>query len=222
MLYKQVLKNNLFYLYMKKIFTVFGILILSVFLFFGVSSCNNGGNGSTNAPANSQSTSEATPQIRDTQTPNIAYINVDSVIQNYDMFHDLKGEYEKKATKLSADFDAKWKVWQKDVNDFEEKCSKELITRSQMEEQSKRLQARNVELQEKILPQMKAELEEEEVVMLRQIHDALLKYVRKYNEDKKYSLILNGATVLIGFSTMDITAEILQGLNEEYIANKGK
>jgi Skp family chaperone for outer membrane proteins len=67
-----------------------------------------------------------------------------------------------------------------------------------------------------------SELSEEEGVMSRKVIDAIQVYVEKYNVDKKYALILNAATIIVGTPSMDITSEILNGLNQEYIANKVK
>jgi Skp family chaperone for outer membrane proteins len=46
--------------------------------------------------------------------------------------------------------------------------------------------------------------------------------VEKYNVEKKYTLILNAAAIIVGAPSMDITTEIITGLNQEYIANKDK
>ena len=48
----------------------------------------------------------------------------------------------------------------------------------------------------------------------------LKNYLKEYNKDQKYSLILNNAVVLYGNEGMDITAEITANLNERYKKNK--
>ncbi|MDR2467305.1 MAG: OmpH family outer membrane protein [Prevotellaceae bacterium] len=204
---------------MKKIGAGF---ILAAFVM--VAACNSGANTTANnTPAsdnnNNNNTSAASPQEK-TRITDIAYIRVDSVIQNYDMYHDLRAELEKKAKKLDAEFDAKVKAWQKDMTAFNEKAEKMLLTHSQQEEQGRQLQMRQKELMEVTAPKLREELMEEEAVMNRSINDAIQKYVDRYNADKNYSLILNGAVVLSGNRSMDITAEILKGLNQEYIATK--
>ena len=69
---------------------------------------------------------------------------------------------------------------------------------------------------------------EEQSVMMNQILDAIKTYVDEYNLDKQYSMILatQGAVlpapVVVGDDMLDITDEILQGLNDEYVKSKDK
>ena len=68
--------------------------------------------------------------------------------------------------------------------------------------------------------QKNQEIQEEQQVMLNQIADAINQFILKYNEEKKYSMILTG--VFLGDPALDITNDIIEGLNEEYIKNKKK
>ena len=56
--------------------------------------------------------------------------------------------------------------------------------------------------------------------------DAITTYVTKYNQDRQYALILTTTaattTVINGDNALDITQEILDGLNAEYIKNRNK
>jgi outer membrane protein len=65
------------------------------------------------------------------------------------------------------------------------------------------------------------ELAEEEAVMMRRVMDAIQTYITKYNQDKGYALILS-VPVLAGDPSLNITQDILAGLNEEYIKSKNK
>ena len=66
---------------------------------------------------------------------------------------------------------------------------------------------------------------EEQTVMMNQLADAIKTFLDKYNEDKKYAMILTnqgGAPVITGDPALDITDDVLVKLNEEYIKNKNK
>ena len=55
--------------------------------------------------------------------------------------------------------------------------------------------------------------------------DAMQAIVDKYNETMGYAMILTnqgGAPVITGDATLDITDEVIAGLNEEYVATKAK
>ncbi|MDR2563346.1 MAG: OmpH family outer membrane protein [Prevotellaceae bacterium] len=210
---------------MKKLVVILNFTKILALTCIVAGSLSCGGNSGSN---NSNEQSQTSDSLNKTQNgvannpeaiSNIAIIQVDSVVQNYDMYHDMKAEFEKKANKMQAEFSTKANAFQRDYADFQEKVEKGLMTRSQAEETDLKLRRRREDL-EATGNKMQQELAEEEGVMLRKINDALMKYINKYNETKRYSLILNNAMVLYGVPSMDVTQEILKGINEEYIANK--
>jgi outer membrane protein len=204
---------------MKKIITILCLpKFLTITLLF--IACGNA-NPTENKDGNTSQNSTEKQQTVETKITDIAYISVDSIFQRYDYYHDLKREFEQKAKKKEADFQSKVSALQAEARLFREKYDKMLLTQSETEQQSQRLQQRENELNLESQKIMK-ELSEEEAVMGRKIIDAIYRYVEKYNVDKKYALILNAATVIVGNPAMDISAEILTGLNQEYIANKAK
>ena len=59
--------------------------------------------------------------------------------------------------------------------------------------------------------------------MMNQLGDAIQTFLQKYNEEKQYSMILTnqgGAPVITADPALDITEDVLAGLNAEYIRNK--
>ncbi|MDR2382316.1 MAG: OmpH family outer membrane protein [Prevotellaceae bacterium] len=161
-------------------------------------------------------------QAVETKITDIAYIKLDSVIQKYDYYHDLRREFEQKAKKKEDEFRSKANALQTDAKTFQERYQKMLMTTSEAEEQRQRLEQRDNDLRNVEYPKMMSELGEEEAVMSRKVLDAIQVYVEKYNDEKKYALILNAATIIVGTPSMDITTDIITGLNQEYIANKAK
>ncbi len=155
----------------------------------------------------------------------IVYIQMDSLINKYDMFNDLKSELEAKVQIIKDDLSKKARAFERDYKDFEQKVQNGLITRAQAEAQQQQLAQRNQELQN-YSQQKQMEMSEEEQVMFRRVMDALNKYLVRYNMEKKYSLILStqGATntILQGDTTLNITNDVVFGLNEEYVSTKGK
>ena len=69
---------------------------------------------------------------------------------------------------------------------------------------------------------------EEQQVMMNQIANAISEYVTQYNEEKKFALILAtagdilSAPVVTGDPSLDVTEDIIKGLNEEYLKTKEK
>lgn len=71
--------------------------------------------------------------------------------------------------------------------------------------------------------QKQQEIQEEQIVMMNQIGDAIKTFVDKYNEEKQYQMIFANqanSPIVSALPALNITEEILAGLNEEYIKNK--
>jgi len=153
----------------------------------------------------------------------IVYIHLDSLVNGYDMFHDLRADMEKKAKGAEEDLTKRGKSFEREYMDFQEKVQKGLVTRSQAEQLQNQLQQKQANLQQYI-ESKRAELAEEEGVMLRRIYNAVTSYLKEYNKERNYSLIVstNGTTnvVLEGNPSLDITKEVLDGLNASYVRPK--
>ena len=120
--------------------------------------------------------------------------------------------------------DRRGKKLETDVNDFQEKLNKGLMTRSVAEVQSEKLRQQEADFNN-YANQKQNEIMEEQTVMMNQLADAIKTFLDKYNEDKKYAMILTnqgGAPVITADTTLDITDDVLMKLNEEYIKNKNK
>lgn len=197
---------------MKKTLSTLAVLLSSAVLLI---SCNSAqeSNGSNTV----QTLNEAAP------AGSIVYIQMDSLINYYDMFNDLKSELETKLQTIQDDLTKKGNAWEKSATDFQNKLNKGLLTRSQAEDQQQSILQRQRELQE-LTQQKQMEMQEEEAVMMRRVMDAIQTYLNSYNETHKYSLILTTSgvtnTVIIGNPSLDITQDVLKGLNEEYINSK--
>jgi outer membrane protein len=153
----------------------------------------------------------------------IVFIQLDTLLNKYDMFNDKRSELESKVEAVKDELSKKNKAFERDLTDFNEKIQKGLITRAQAESLQSQLQVRQQELQN-LSQQKEYEMREEEAVLLRNVGDLLDKYLKKYNLNKKYSLILTTTgvpgSVVQGDSTFNITNEVVKGMNEEYIKER--
>ena len=193
-------------------------LILTVAVAAIICSCNATGNTGTVQPAGTGA-AVAAPQ------GSIVYIQLDSLVSQYDMFNDLRSELESKAQAIQDDLTKKGRSFESAAKDFETKIAKGLLTRSQAEEQQQRLVERQQNLQN-LSQQKQLEMAEEEAVMMRKVMDAVQTLIDKYNQEKGYALILTtsaaSTTVITGNPSLNITQDVLNGLNEEYIKSKNK
>ncbi|MCC8061671.1 MAG: OmpH family outer membrane protein, partial [Rikenellaceae bacterium] len=148
----------------------------------------------------------------------IVYVQIDSLIRGYGMAIDLQAAFASKSDKAQNELTAKGRSLEREMRDYQEKAQKGLITRFQAQDIETGLQKKQQSVLE-YRDRMMQELGEEEAVMMNKISDAIMQYVKKYNAEKKYSMIIStqGAnTVLIADPSLNITDDLLKGLNEEY------
>ena len=154
----------------------------------------------------------------------IVYVDLDRILMEYDMANDLRSVVETKVQNIQAEVNRRGKKLENDVVEFQNKIDKGLMTRSVAEAQSQKLQQQEVEFNN-YAAQKQQEIQEEQVVMMNQLGDAIQTYVTKYNEEKQYAMILTnsgGAPVITADAALDITDDVLAGLNEEYIKTKNQ
>lgn len=167
---------------------------------------------------------EATETETVSHAGDIVYVQLDRILQEYDMANDKRSVVETKVQNIQAEVNRRGKKLEKDINDFQDKMQKGLMTRSVAEVQQQKLQKAQDDFN--IYAQQKQnEIQEEQIVMMNQLADAIKTWLDKYNEIMGYAMILTnqgGAPVITGDATLDITDEVIAGLNEEYVATKAK
>lgn len=178
----------------------------------------------TSNKGKSDSTAATSSENVEAASGSIVYIDLDRILQEYDMANDLRSVVETKVQNIQAEVTRRGKKLESDVKAFQEKIDKGLMTRSVAEVQSQKLQQQEAEFNNYAATKQN-EINEEQVVMMNQLADAIKTFLDKYNEEKQYAMILTnqgGAPVLTADESLNITDDVLAGLNEEYIKNKNK
>ena len=153
------------------------------------------------------------------------YFNLDQVLSRYDMSIKLQADFEKKASGVDQELTRCRTKLENEDKDLADKLNKGLMTRSTAEVKYNELQKKVADFQQ-YGQQKQAELAEEQQVILNNIANSVMEYVQKYNAQKGYDLVLatQGALlstpVVTGNAALDITEEIIKGLNEEYNSKK--
>ena len=192
------------------------ILSLAVIMAATLTSCQN----TAGTAGQSEQSTEAVAQ-----KGAIVYFDLDRVLQEYDMANDLSSVVQTKAQSIEQELNRKGNKLQNDVNAFQQKIDKGLLTRSVAEAQSSKLQEQQNEFQN-YYAQKQQEMQEEQSVMMNQIADAIKAFLDKFNEEKQYAMIISNqgsilpSPIAVGNSDLDITDEILEGLNAEYVKTK--
>jgi outer membrane protein len=152
----------------------------------------------------------------------IAYINIDTVVFKFAMFHDKREDLLTKQKSAEAELNSKGSLYEKGVKDYQEKASKGLITRATAAEMEQALTQQQQELVG-LRDKLQSNLMEEEQVMNRQIIEYITKYLEEHKAEYNYQYIFGksfGSVVLYGDSGLDITKRVIDDINKKYQAEK--
>ena len=155
----------------------------------------------------------------------IVFVNLDILSDQYDYLKDVSAAAQAELSTLENQYQTKGQKLQQDYADFQNQASKGLLSDNQIKEQQEKFAARKDELD-----QMQAKsqaLEEKNQARTEEARKNLTDYITEYNKSGHYNYVLaysNGplSPVLFANDSLDITKDILAGINAQYRAKKGK
>ncbi len=148
----------------------------------------------------------------------IAYVEVDSLMTQYEFCKEFTLILEKKSTNARNTLNAKGQALQSAMANFQQKLQNNGFTsREQAESQQAAIQRQQQSLQE-LQARLENELAQETQKYNAGLRDSLSHFLDAYNKDKKYDLILTkqGDNILYAAKRFDITADVINGLNKRY------
>ena len=187
--------------------STFGAIAVAVVALFSLSSCDNS--------PKSDNSSDEKPKVN--STLKIAYVEVDSIMTQYEFCKEYSLILEKKSQNIQNTLQQKGQALQAAANNFQQKLQQNAYTREQAEQVQAGLQKQNADL-EALQARLTAEFQNETAKFNEALHDSIQHFIDKYNKDKKYTMILSksGDNILYANKGIDITDEIVKGLNKTY------
>ncbi len=160
----------------------------------------------------------------------IAIINTDSILKHYTLAVEasekLMSSYEESTVKLDTKAKSLQKeaeTFQKDVIDFQRKLeANAFLSRERAESEQARLQKKEQQLMakqqdlENLRQKLSADFMNEQAALTQQLQDSVQAYLREYNADGRYHLVLNDAVLMNKVAGYDITDEVIEALNARY------
>jgi outer membrane protein len=171
----------------------------------------------TSGNATGISSSEATSSS-EIDKGGIVYINIDSVLTNYAMYEEIIEELQSKLSVREAELQSKERKLQQNFADYQNKAQKGLITRSEAAQIEQNLQVEQQQLMQ-LQQQMQFEMAEEEQVSQRKVLNSIMEYLSSLEAEKNYEFVLGttfGGNVLYANDNLNITEEVIEGLNKEH------
>ena len=160
----------------------------------------------------------------------IAVVNTDSILLHYTLAVEasdkLQAQYEESMVKLDTKakaFQKEYETFQQDVLNFQKKVEAgAFLSRERAESEQSRLQKKEQQLMakqqelENLRQKLSADFMAEQNELTQQLQDSVQKYLREYNADGHYHLVINDAVLMNKVAGYDITNEVIDALNARY------
>ena len=159
---------------------------------------------------------EATREIG---SSDIAYVQVEAVLAQSDLFLNEGKALQEKTQKAQKSWAQKEQNLQSEAAQLQEKYQKGLITTNDAQAQQQSIEKRVAAYQSSAQKEAQA-LDEENFVFTNRAQDLLHRAVQDINAGKKYKLIINSTALIDADTTLNITPAVLAKVNELYAADK--
>lgn len=190
-----------------KLFTIAASL-LAVFTF---AQCANNA-----APTQTEVNKEATATTQGGLK--IAYVDIDSLLNNYTFSVKLRNDMLRKTENAQMTLGEKAKSIQADMADFQKKLENNVYaTRQRAEDEQARIVKRQEEyarLEQRLAGELAAEEQKNNIAL----RDSINNFMKDYNATHGYDIVLSriGENILFANEALDITKEVIDGLNKRY------
>ena len=149
----------------------------------------------------------------------IAYINIDSLLLNYNYSKDLNEVVIRKRENAQATLTEKGRKLDAEVQEFQRKRDNNaFLSQQSFNTQQQALLKKQQDLQ--LLEQnLSNQLAKEQQGLNDKLRETIYSFIRSYNKDKKYQVILSNTmndNILIANPAYNITNEVVERLNSAY------
>lgn len=149
----------------------------------------------------------------------VAYVNMDSLLQNYNYYKDLNEIIVRKEENARASVNQQGSQLQSEIQDFERKVNNNaFLTRERAEQEQQRLLKKRQEL-EALDNRLTQDLMAEHQRLIEQLRDSLSAQLKVFNQEKRYQIIFSNISndnILLANDIFDITNELIIYLNKNY------
>ena len=201
------------------------VIAVGILYYLHFSACNN---TCATVAGTDDSTIAAKPVVmapKEIKASKIVYINSDMLNEKYDFVKDLVASAQTKQQRLESVYQKKGQEFQQKYSDFQQKAGQGLLSENQTKSAQEELTKGKEELDN-----MEAQLQELQNEFQKsndEVRKTVVDYVKEYNKTGQYNYILTytegpGGIVLLANDSLDITSDIIDGLNAQYRAKKKK
>jgi outer membrane protein len=179
---------------------------------FALTSCNNKQKNEAADEAGSASAEQISKN-----GPKIAFVEVDSLMSQYNYCKEYTELMNKKSNNIRATLGNKARALQEQAAQFQAKVRANAYTQEQAEQMQANLGKQQQDLQA-LNDRLTQEFDAEQAKYNAAMRDSIQHFLKEYNKTRKFDLILSkaGDNILLANPGLDITKDVVNGLNKRY------
>lgn len=146
----------------------------------------------------------------------IAFVSSDSLVKHYEFINDTRKQLEGKSMKLNQEYRNRAQGLQNEFNDYQRNVNNLTLSQARALEENLAKKEQNLRLYEQSLGQ---EMANEEAKITKELYDRVTTYLKEYGQSKGFKIVLKydpTSDVLFAGDSLDITQDVIAGLNAEY------
>jgi len=152
--------------------------------------------------------------------PTIAYINTDTLLKHYEFLKVQRAELEAKTKKMDQDLQNRTVSLRNEFNAYQRNLPNMTLGQARAAEEDLGKKQQNLQMYQQTLQQ---QLMQEEARLTQALYEKITTYLKGYSEERGINVVLKfdpSSDVLYGGQALDITQDVLVGLNEAYEGEK--
>lgn len=146
----------------------------------------------------------------------IAYVNSDSLLEEYEYYKSKKADFEMQQSRIKNELKNQGAKLQQEVETYQKQAIG--MTDKEKAEKEYELGMKQQQIMQK-KEEMLTALDEEQGKSAEELYTRLNDYLKRHNKGKNYGFVLGyqkGGGILFANDSLNITREVLEGLNKEY------
>lgn len=150
----------------------------------------------------------------------IAYINSDTVLKYYEYLKVNKEQLEAKTKKMDQDYRNRAMGLQSEIQAYQRNVNSMTLGQVRATEEDLGKKQQNLQMYQQSLAQ---QLMEEEAKLNRELYGRVTAFLKKYGQERGLQVVLKydpASDVLFGGPGLDISQDVIKGLNDEYQVEK--
>lgn len=167
-----------------------------------------------------KSTSRVTSSDTTSIDLKLAYINSDSVLKYYDYLKVNRDQLDAKTKKMDEDYRNRAIGLQKEITAYQRNVNSMTLGQVRATEEDLGKKQQNLQMYQQSLQQ---QLMEDEAKLNKELYDRVTAYLKKYGKEKGLQVVFKfdpSSDILYGGESLDITKDVINGLNQEYNTEK--